>query len=160
MKHQLLIDLHACHDAQDWAEQYDTLQQAWDACDRGDWMLWLCGKLAGPPESASRKKLVLATCACARLALPYVQPGELRPLQSIETAETWARGEAGATLADVQAAYAAAAAYAAYAAYAVYAADAYAAADADAADARASTLKQCADIVRAAYPLAPERTQT
>ena len=105
-------------------------------------MLWLLGRLSGKPESESRKKLVLAACQCARLALPYVKKGEARPLKAIETAEAWARGEAGITLGDVR--KAAAAAYAAYAASAV----AYAA--------RVSTLRECADIVRQSYPVAPD----
>ena len=37
----LLRSLKACGDARKWAEPYDTLQAAWDACPRGDWMIWL-----------------------------------------------------------------------------------------------------------------------
>ena len=142
-------------------------------------MLWLLGKWAGDPESDSRKKLVLATCECARLALLYIKKGDTRSLKAIETAEAWARGENGTTLDDVRsaanaavyaaayAAYAANATYAAaYAAYAAYAADAaYAAADAAyaayaayaAADARTKILAKCADIVRKHYPKAPRK---
>jgi hypothetical protein len=36
--------------------------------------------------------------------LTYVKAGESRPLNAIETAEAWARGDAGVTLADVTAA--------------------------------------------------------
>ena len=43
-------------------------------------MLWLLGKQSGPPESKSRKKLVLSACKCARLALKHVPKGEKRPL--------------------------------------------------------------------------------
>ena len=151
-------DLGACEEALGWAEGYRTLDEAWAKCERGDWMLWLLGNLSGPPESDSRKKLVLAACQCARLALPYVLAGELRPLRAIETAESWAKGEGNITLADVRKAandvYAAhAAAYATYAAHAAaYAA--YAANDAYAAHAAAqqSTLKKCADIVRVQSP--------
>ena len=171
----------ACQEAIDWGEQYDSLDDAWLNCERGDWMLWLAGRLSGEVGSASRKKLVLAACECARLTLPHVKKGELRPLRAIETAEKWARGEGNITLTDVRAAanaayaaYAAdaadaayAAAYAANAAYAAahaanaanaaaYAA-AYAANAANAAytAAHAATLKQCADIVRKHFPTAP-----
>ena len=99
-----LVALGTCGDALDWARGYDTAQEAWDACERGDWMLWLLGMLAGPPESDSRRKLVLAACACARLSLPHVQAGEDRPRHAIETAESWARQEQGVTLAMVEAA--------------------------------------------------------
>jgi len=191
-----IADMEACDEAVDWCEQFDSLDEAWQACECGDWMLWLLGMLSGPPESDSRKKLVLVVCQCARLALPYVKKGEMRPLKAIETAEAWARGDEGITLQDVRdaAAYAAAYAYASYAVtYAAYvavsaasavtdaayvaASAANAAADAAyvavsaasaaarAADAYASyavtdaaffdTLRECADIVREYYPVAP-----
>ena len=155
--------LRACPEALRWCAQHASLAAAWAACERGDWMLWLLGKLAGPPKSDSRKALVLAACECARLALPCVSADEERPLKAIETAESWARGEASmddlraaaydaaaAAAADAADAAADAAAYAAYAA-----ADAADAADA-AAYARARTLTQCADIVRKHYPAPPE----
>ena len=121
-------------------------------------MLWLAAR-----ADVRRQEVVLAACACARLALPHVLAGEMRPLRAIETAEAWAQGEAGVTLTDVRraaaaaaAAYAAAAAAAAYAAdaaaYAAYAADAYAAAYA--ADARARVLRECAALVRERIPWA------
>ena len=168
---------NACRDALAWAYSQPSANAAWNTCERGDWMLWVLGKLSGKPESASRKKLVLAACACARLALIHVPKGEDRPLIAIETAERYARGK-GPTLHDVkEAAYAAAAtaastaaatdaataayaatAAAAYAAYAAYAATAAttATAAAYAAYARTLTFKQCADIVRTHYPQAPQ----
>ena len=33
---------NACADAVVWASQFPTCQSAWDVCERGDWMLWLC----------------------------------------------------------------------------------------------------------------------
>ncbi len=170
-----LIGLGACHEAIEWARGYDTPGAAWAACERGDWMLWLYGRLAGPPWSDSRKPLVLACCECARLSLKYVPAGEDRPRVCIETVERWTRGDAtredvcaaaayasAAAAAAYAAAYAsAAAAYASAAAAAAYAsadaaayASAYASADA-AADARMTTLKSCADIVRKHYPKPP-----
>ena len=112
----------ACSEALEWAEDYKTIEGAWQKCERGDWMLWLLCRTVGEPESDSRKKLVLTACKCARLALPYVTKGETRPLKAIETAESWAKGESGITIKDVRiAAYAAIdAAYVAYAAYAAY----------------------------------------
>ena len=156
------LPLKACDDVRDWARSYDTPQAAWDACERGDWMLWLLGSLAGPPESKSRKRLVLCACACAKLSLPYVAEGETRPRIAIETAEAWARDDGNATLSDVLHAsgaalfaYAAAGAtndayavYAAYTAITVHTTIAYAAAG-------ALTPTQCAEIVRQHYPQAP-----
>jgi hypothetical protein len=180
-----LVKMGACKEAILWGKGFPSLKEAWAVCERGDWMIWYAGKLSGEPGSEARKKLVLAACQCARLALKYVRAGETRPLKAILTAESWARGENGVTLGDVRkaadaAAYAAAA-YAANAAnaaaYAASAANAYAYAAADAADAayaaayaayaaadaadaayaaRKPTLKKCADIVRKFYPTAPE----
>lgn len=164
-----IAKMNPCSDALVWAENYDSLTDAWAACERGDWMLWILGKTAGSPRSESRKKLVLVACQCARLGLPYVAKGEVRPLRAIETTEAWARGEGHVTLKDVKnaAAYAAAcaadaahaattAAYAATAAayaaaHAAYAADAAAYAAAYAAACDFGVLKRCADIVRGHY---------
>jgi len=174
--------LNACSKTIKAAHGYKTSQELWGDCKRGDWMLWLIGKLSGEPESEKRKKLVLTACKCARLSLKYVEKDETRPLQAIEIAEKWARGEASikqvrdavyaassadaadaadaaAYAADAAAYFAASAAYAAYAAAyaAASAADAayaaaYAADAADAADAEKETLAKCADIVRKDYP--------
>jgi len=133
-----LKEINACFDAIQWAENYTSLQKAWDNCERGDWILWLIGKQAGKPESKSRKKLVLTACKCARLALKHVPKNEKRPLKAIQTAEKWAKGDNNISLQDVRSA-------AAYAA-AAYAADA----------ARNKTLKKCANIVRKNYPKAPK----
>jgi hypothetical protein len=151
-----------CEEATDWLSGHSDPQQAWEACERGDWMLWLLGHLSGPPLSEGRRPLVLAACECARLTLPHTKDG--RVLVCIETAERWAGGEASAEeLREAQAdadAYAAAAAdadaYAAAAAdaYAAAAADADAYADADAA--RKKTQAECAVIVRRHYPKAPD----
>jgi hypothetical protein len=169
--HDKLIELDACEEARVWAEG-KSLAKAWNTCERGDWMLWLAGRLC------DRKIVVLAACDCAELSLKHVPEGEDRPRKAIETARAWVRGEA--TLAQLKkaaaAAYAAsyAAAYAAYAAYG-YAADAAAAAaaaayaaSADAAAAAAAyaaayaayaayaaregMLKQCAKLVRRRIP--------
>jgi hypothetical protein len=140
-----LVEMDACEEAVWWARGYASPQAAWAACERGDWMLWLAGRLAGEPHSAARKRLVLAACACVRLALEYVPRGEARPRTAVETAERWARDEGGVTLQDVRAA--AAAAYAAAAA----AAAAYASASA----ARIAMLARCATVVRDCYPTPP-----
>src|SRR3990167_4399803 len=162
-----LKQYNPCADALAWAHTQPSAAVAWRDCTRGDWMLWLVGQLSGPPESASRKALVLAACACARLALPHVPASEERPRIAIETAEQWARGENGVMLDNVKraAAYAAdaenAAAYAAYAA-ACAAAVPYAAAHAayvgggiGDAYTRKRTLSQGADIIRKHYPKPP-----
>ena len=143
MKHwsAVLVKLGACGDAVAWAKTHPSAAQAWASCERGDWLLWYAGKVAGPPGHTSRRKLVLAACACARLSLKQVQvaKGELRPLRAIGTAEAWARGGKGApSLEDVRSAAYAAYAYA-DAAAAAYDAAAYAAAAAAASAAAADS---------------------
>jgi hypothetical protein len=146
---QKLADIGACGEAREWAAQFPSAQKAWDSCERGDWMLWLCGKFSNQPESDGRKRLVLCACECARRALPFFEKrraGDDRVRKCLDTAERWARGEvtadelrdakraahaaADAARAASAVSYAAHAAYAAsYAAHAAYAAS-YVAADA------------------------------
>jgi hypothetical protein len=80
--------LGACIEARMWAADR-TAQQAWDECERADWLLWWLAK-----SGLARQQLVRLTCACARTALPYATAGELRPLAAIETAEAWCDGRA------------------------------------------------------------------
>jgi hypothetical protein len=96
--------LGACSEAIEWAKSQASPAELWQICHRGDWMLWLCGKMAGEPGSDARGTLVLAACECARLALPHVPADEKRPLRAIETAERWARGKSDVTTTDVRAA--------------------------------------------------------
>ena len=142
----ILRGVDACGGSRTWARPYGTdLARAWTECPRGDWLLWIAARVG-----VRRETVVLAACACARLAMVHVPEGETRPLVAIETAERWARGEA--TLDEVRVARRAAAAYAA-AAYAAACAAAYAA-DAAFYAARASTLARCADLVRERITLA------
>lgn len=127
-----LEKMGACVDAITWCNIQKNRSQAWQDCQRGDWMLWLLGHLSGKPESRRRKKLVLCACECARLTLPHVPDGEDRPRIAIETAEKYARGNC--KLEEVKSAADAAAAGAAYAA-----------------DVRV----RCAAIVRKHYPNCP-----
>jgi hypothetical protein len=131
--------LNPCGDALRLARQYATRpQKGWDACERGDWMLWLIGKAAGKPGTKSRRKLVLVSANCTKLAWQWI-PKEGKA--AIRLAERYGKGDRAVTIEQLLAA-AYAAAYAAYsAAHAADAADAatyaaYSAAHAaDAADA-------------------------
>jgi len=143
----ILTKLGACPEAVKWAGR-KTHKKAWGTCQRGDWLLWIAGKL-----NVDRKLLVLAACGCARTALKYIPAGEDRPRIAIETAEAWTRGEA--TIDQVRTAAHAAAAYADAAdAAAAYAADAAYAAAADAADAADAAAAYAADAADAAYAAA------
>ena len=144
-----LETLGACQEAQTFASRFDSLQAAWDACERADWLLWLLGKKSGRRGSEAHRTLVLTACQCARRALHFVPTKENRPHLAIETVERWAKSDVEITLDDVKdAAYAANAA--AYAAYAADAADAANAADAaaNAADAAYAEHKTMCVIIR------------
>ena len=132
-----LIAVGACCEAIEWADKYKTPKAAWMACKNGSWMLWLCGRVAGLPDSDSRRKLVLVAAECAELALPFVRDEEMRAIceSTIQTCYAYAWGEAelddmrsaaraayDASNAAYDAAYAYDASNAAYAGHAAYAA--------------------------------------
>ncbi len=101
--------------------------------------MWLAGRLSGPPESASRRRVVRAAVACARLSLPFVREEDLLGvLLALHIADEYAAGREDTETACV----AWAAAWAAGAAR--DAGDAWAA--------RAVTLARCADEVRRIIP--------
>ena len=70
---KLMRSLKACEEARVWANG-KTLAEIWEQCERGDWMLWLCGNMADKDGWPTRKELVLAACSCAERALQYVKP--------------------------------------------------------------------------------------
>lgn len=159
-----LIALRACNEAVTWARTQPDLATAWATCERGDWLLWLAGKVCAGPRSQARKTLVRAALACARTAWPQVRKQDRAVVQACyDTTERWLAGTA--TTREIRTAAAddayAADAYAAYAAAAAAAAAdddaaaAAAAAYAYAADTRTARLRRCADIVRQHYPTPP-----
>ena len=141
-----LVSMNACQEAIDWVGRRD-IKSAWRDCPRGDWMLWLAGRL-----DIDRKLLVLAACDCAETALQYVPKGEDRPVKCIQVSRNWCNGTA--SMDDVRAARRDADAAAAYAAAAAaYDAAAYADAAATYAAARKTAQQTCADLIRKRIPL-------
>ena len=143
----LLNELGACPEAQRWARG-KSLAVAWKTCKRGDWLLWLCGKMADKPDWPTRKEIVLAACDCVELALKHVPEGEDSPRKCVETARAWTIGKA--TIGELRMAKRAAA----YAAYAANAADTAAYAAANAANAAAAAAAAAANAAEAAYAAA------
>jgi hypothetical protein len=84
-----LHEMSACQEAIDWAEQYDSLQEAWDACPRGDWMGWLLDRL-----EVNKKQKMKLYCMNMRLALPFTDDKRVR--HTIEVIEAWVEGKATA----------------------------------------------------------------
>lgn len=83
--------LKACKPALKWARTQDNPHDTWYACPRGDWLLWLALKLG-----VEHRVVVLAACACARLALPFSE--DETPLRAILMTERWAAGDKDVTL--------------------------------------------------------------
>ncbi len=78
----------ACEDAVKWLGQM-TLAEAWESCERGDWMLWIAER-----AGVERDLVVLAACDCAETALVYLPRGEDRPRECIEVTRKFIAGEA------------------------------------------------------------------
>ena len=53
--HEQLKTLKPCEEGLTWASQYRTLQEAWEKCQRSDWMWWLLRKLDKCPKELSIK---------------------------------------------------------------------------------------------------------
>jgi hypothetical protein len=86
--------LGACRKGLEWAAHHDDLLDAWWACPRGDWLLWLAVKLG-----LERRIVVFAACEVARLALPFTD--DERPRTAIILAEQLASGDRAVDMVDV-----------------------------------------------------------
>jgi hypothetical protein len=83
---ELLKTLHACSDAVEWSSG-KSLVKAWETCKRADWMLWLCGRMAGREGWPTQQQFVFCSCRCAERVLSiYMKkyPDDLRLWKAIE----------------------------------------------------------------------------
>jgi hypothetical protein len=55
-----ILKFEPCEEAVKFRSQYETFEQAWQNCPRGDWMLWIAKKL-----DVNLKTLTLAIVAYA-----------------------------------------------------------------------------------------------
>ena len=85
-----LVAIGACREALRWVNNrgITTLQEAWEQCQRADWLVWLAARV-GVPETT----LVLLLTLLARPVVPQILPGHKRLLECLALAEAWARGE-------------------------------------------------------------------
>ena len=144
METNKLEKLNACEEAIIWLKSQKYASEAWQNCERGDWMLWLAKRL-----NVDDKKLTMAKAMCAKQVEHLMK--DQRSKDALQACFDYANGKitrkelndtaiaananaananaANTNAANANAAYAAyAAAYAAYAAaYAAYAAYANAA---------------------------------
>jgi len=129
-----------CVEAIEFRAKFDSFEESWDACERGDWMLWIACELN------IGKILFLAKGECAKTVIHLMKDDRSKKAvkaaidygngkitkKQLNTAYTAAYAAAAAAAADAAGAdaYAGAGAYAAYAAAAAGAGAAYAAAGA------------------------------
>lgn len=120
MKSHWTVNLEAigaCEDAVEWARGYKSFAEAWEACERADWLAWLVMRVAGPFGSETHRR---ASALVGRLAATAPAPKGEKPdsprLEALGLVERYGRGEA-VTRDELRAA-----AYATYAASAAYAA--------------------------------------
>ena len=157
-----------CVEAIEYRKQFNTFQEAWEQCPRGDWMLWLAQAL-----EVDIRTLTLAKAMCANTVRHLMK--DERSTKAVDVAIQFGKGKATreelkdtyAAAVDAAVAYANATVYATAAAdaaacataavhttAAAWAADAATwaagadAADADAADAKKKTQMETANICR------------
>jgi hypothetical protein len=140
----------ACPPALEWLEKenFESLDAAWNACERGDWMLWLVGITTDRNDDLQLRALTLAKARCAAHALLFMR--DERSRNAVAVAEQYGLGNA--TRAELDSAADAAADAAAFAAFAsafAYFAASAASAAADAAFATADAAFATADAASA-----------
>ena len=118
-----------CSDAREWMRTQKNATEAWNNCERGDWMLWIAKKL-----NADDRKLTMAKAMCTKQVEHLME--DQRSKDAIQACIYYFNGLI--TREQLNAAAAAADAAAAYAAYAAAYADA----------ALMNSLKRSADICR------------
>src|SRR5690606_18180912 len=109
MNHIEIEKYRPCTEALRFRMQYNSFQEAWQACPRGDWMLWIAQRVGVDLRTLTRAK---ALCA---LTVRHLMKDE-RSIKACEVALKFADGEATREELDAAADDADAAAYAAYAA--------------------------------------------
>ena len=144
MKTIKLKKLSACREAVKWVKTQKSPTEAWQNCERGDWMLWLAKRI-----KVDDKKLTMAKAMCAKQVSHLMK--DQRSKDALQACFDYVNGKITRKELNT-AAYAAAAVYAAddtaadtAAAYADTYADAYADAYITA---RRTSLKKSADICR------------
>ena len=98
---ELARKLNSCEVAAEFVNQYETIEEAWAACPRGDWMLWTAAKL-----KIDRRLLVGVLGKCARTVQHLMK--NPRSIAALDACDKYAAGEISEK--DLKAAAAAAAA--------------------------------------------------
>jgi hypothetical protein len=70
----------------DFYDNYDSFEDAWNACARGDWMLWIAGRL-----EIDFRTLTLAKSRCARTVIHLMK--DIRSINAVEVSEQYGLGK-------------------------------------------------------------------
>jgi len=76
--------LSVCNQSMLWLtdHEYSTSKEAWDDCDRADWMMWLLKTMAKHKMWPSRKDVLLLSCDCVEFGYQYL-PRKEKTVQKI-----------------------------------------------------------------------------
>lgn len=86
MKHKFLDDNGACEDGYEFAIKYETLRDAWDNCERGDWMAWYAEK-----AGVDKRTLTLVAGLCAETVIHIMKDD--RSVKAVKSAIAYGKGE-------------------------------------------------------------------
>jgi hypothetical protein len=81
-----LDKLGACDEAREWAEEFASLEEAWTACERPDWMVWWLGR-----AGVDVRDIVLLACAFARRVIHLSDAPDAEV--ALCAVEQWAHGD-------------------------------------------------------------------
>jgi hypothetical protein len=118
-----LTQFDPCEDALIFYNNYDSFEDAWNACPRGDWILWIAAKL-----KVDHRILTLAKSRCARTVIHLME--DERSMNAVEVSELYGLGKASKEEL-MKATKGAKKAYISYAASAAFSAAAFSAAFSD-----------------------------
>jgi hypothetical protein len=85
----MLIKMRACNDAIDWVGN-KSIKQAWEECERADWMLWYLSK------TIDRKRVVYLAALCAETVVDIYEkkyPNDSRVRDCIQACKDWSNNK-------------------------------------------------------------------
>lgn len=78
---------YPCVEASQWYDSQKSTREAWEACPRGDWLLWIASKLG-----VNKKTLTLAKGRCAETVLHLML--DKRSKEAVRVAIAYGQGKA------------------------------------------------------------------
>jgi hypothetical protein len=81
-------------DLKRWVGGGRSLVEIWEQCPRADWLIWLCGKMAGNDGWPTRLLIALAVCAVANAVQMDTPTSEESPRELMEISKKWEMGQA------------------------------------------------------------------